>query len=104
LPGAMASESVNRLVVSAVLAQVYALRYTPAGIPALDMVLEHQSEAVQMGQTRQVQLVLRATAFGAHAETLATQSLGIGFEFQGFLAHARNGKGVVFQIQDFTKI
>ena len=101
---ATGSGPVNSLNLSAVLMQVYPLRYTPAGIPALDMVLEHQSRAVQMGQPRQVQLELRATAFGTQAETLAKQPMGMGYEFQGFLAQSRNGKGVVFQIQDFTQV
>ena len=94
----------NRLVLTAVIAQVHPLRHTPVGLPAFDMVLEHQSEARQLGQTRQVRLELRATAFGEQAETLARQPLGSGFEFSGFLVNSRNGKGVVLQIQDFTPI
>ena len=94
----------NRLVLTAAVAQVYPLRHTPVGLPALDMVLEHQSEARQLGQTGQVRLELRATAFGDQAETLSRQALGVGFEFSGFLVNSRNGKGVVLQIQDFTPI
>lgn len=94
----------NRLVLAAVIAQVYPLRHTPVGLPALDMVLEHQSQAEQLGQTRQVRLELRATAFGHQAESLARQTLGKGFEFSGFLVNSRNGKGVVLQIQDFTPL
>ena len=94
----------NRLVLAAVIAQVYPLRHTPVGLPALDMVLEHQSETKQLGQTRQVRLELRASAFGEQAEMLARQALGSGFEFSGFLVNSRNGKGVVLQIQDFTPI
>ena len=94
----------NRLLLTAVVAQVYPLRHTPVGLPAFDMVLEHQSEAKQLGQTRQVRLELRATAFGEQAEILAQQPLGSGFEFSGFLVNSRNGKGVVLQIQDFTPI
>ncbi len=94
----------NRLVLSAALAQLYPLRHTPVGLPALDMVLEHQSQAEQLGQARQVRLELRATAFGEQAERLARQALGSGFEFTGFLTNSRNGKGVVLQIQDFTPL
>ena len=97
-------ESVNTLRLSAAIALVHPLRYTPAGLPALDVVLEHQSEAEQMGQARKVSLVMRAQAFGTEAETLARQSLGAVCEFHGFLTQARTGKGVVFQIQDFTPI
>ncbi len=94
----------NRLVLVAELAQVYPLRHTPAGLPAFDMVLLHQSQAKQIGQARQVRLELRATAFGAQAEALSRQALGASFEFTGFLTNSRNGKGVVLQIQDFTPI
>jgi primosomal replication protein N len=103
LPGAIAPNNVNQLRLAASLGQVHALRYTPAGIPAIDIVLEHTSEAQQLEQTRQVKLELKATAFGAQAETLARQALGVVFEFHGFLVNSRNGKGVVFQIQDFTQ-
>jgi primosomal replication protein N len=37
------------------------------------------------------------------AETLSRQSLEMAGRFQGFMANARNGKGVVFHIQDFSK-
>ena len=88
---------------SAVVVQVQGLRYTPAGVPALNIVLEHESEVVEMDTPRQVKLQLRAVAFGAQAETLSRQGLDAVCEFHGFLTNARNGKGVVFHIQDFSK-
>jgi primosomal replication protein N len=88
---------------SAVVVQVQSLRYTPAGIPALNIVLEHESEVVEMDTPRQVKLQLRAVAFGSQAETLSRQGLDAVCEFHGFLTNARNGKGVVFHIQDFSK-
>jgi primosomal replication protein N len=93
----------NRLVMHATLAHTAALRYTPAGIPALDLTLAHESEQQEAGQTRRVNLELRAVAFGAQAETLARQPLGSVFGFEGFLTNTRNGKGVVFHIQDFKQ-
>lgn len=83
--------------------QVQSLRYTPAGIPALNIVLEHDSETVEMDTPRLVKLQLRAVAFGAQAEVLSRQGLDSACEFRGFLTNARNGKGVVFHIQDFSK-
>ena len=88
---------------SAVVVQVQSLRYTPAGVPALNIVLEHESEVVEMDTPRQVKLQLRAVAFGVQAETLSRQGLDAVCEFHGFLTNARNGKGVVFHIQDFSK-
>jgi len=40
-------------------------------------------------------------AFGTQAERLARQALGSLWDFQGFLAQGRNGKGVVFHIREF---
>jgi len=86
-----------------VVVQVQSLRYTPAGIPAINIVLEHESQQVELDTPRLVKLQLRAVAFGAQAEILARQGLDSVCEFHGFLANARNGKGVVFHIQDFSK-
>jgi len=79
------------------------LRYTPAGLPALDLRLEHGSRQMDAGQARDVKLAIKALAFGTLAERLARQNLGSRFRFQGFLAMSRNGKSVVFHIQDIQQ-
>ncbi len=83
--------------------QVQSLRYTPAGVPALNIVLEHESQVLELDTPRLVKLQLRAVAFGAQAQILSRQGLDSACEFHGFLTNARNGKGVVFHIQDFSK-
>ncbi len=83
--------------------QVQSLRYTPAGIPAVNLVLEHESTVTELDTPRTVKLQIKAVAFGALAETLSRQSLDSEGSFQGFMANARNGKGLVFHIQDFSK-
>lgn len=93
----------NQLSLSASVVQVHTLRYTPAGIPALNIVLEHDSQVVEMDTPRQVKVQLRAVAFGSHAETLARSGLDSSYSFHGFLTNARNGKGLLFHIQDFSK-
>ncbi|MGC4365884.1 primosomal replication protein N [Hydrogenophaga sp. R2] len=93
----------NRFGVTAVVVQVQSLRYTPAGIPAVNLVLEHESQVVELDTPRLVKLQLRAVAFGALAEVLSRQGMDTICRFEGFLANARNGKGVVFHIQDFSK-
>lgn len=94
----------NRLVLSASLVEMARPRYTPAGIPAVDVQLAHESEQEESGQVRKVVLQLRAIAFGTLAERLMRQPLGVGLHAQGFLTNTRNGKGVVFHIQDFKPI
>jgi primosomal replication protein N len=95
---------VNQLVLSACIAQASALRYTPAGLPALDFSLEHESEVTEAGQVRQVKAAIKAVAFGSVAETLGKQALGSSWKFTGFLATPRNGKHPVLHIQSFVQI
>ena len=93
----------NRVTLSAVIAEVKPLRYTPAGLPALDVLLEHESSVTEAGQARQVKAVVKAIALGALAERMARQAIGSSWIFNGFLATPRNGKHVVFHIQEFQQ-
>ena len=93
----------NHAQLAARIAEASALRHTPAGIPAIDLVLEHESAQVEAGQARQVKLAIRAVAFGALAETLKAQALGSSWRFDGFLAAARGGKHPVLHIQSFVR-
>ena len=93
----------NRTELTACIAEQSALRYTPAGLPALDLILEHASEVQEAGQMRKVQLKLRALAIGSLAERLGQQAIGSVWTFQGFLATPRQGKSVVLHIQEFQQ-
>jgi primosomal replication protein N len=98
-----AAPQVNTFELLAVVVQVQTLRYTPAGIPVLNLVLEHESQQVEVDTPRTVKLQIRAVVFGSQAETLARQPLMEAMEFRGFIANARANKGVVFHIQSFSK-
>ena len=93
----------NQLTLSAVLAEIQLLRYTPAGLPALDLRLEHESVQSEAGERRQVKASVRAIAFGALAERLARQATGSEWTLRGFVAAGRGGKGLVFHIQDIQQ-
>ena len=80
------------------------MRYTPGGVPALNLQLEHESETVEAGQTRQVKAAVKAVAFGAVAERLAKQAVGSNWRFSGFVATPKNGKHMVFHIQEFLQV
>jgi primosomal replication protein N len=95
---------VNQVVITACIAEASALRYTPAGLPALDVRLEHESEIEQAGQKRQVKAAVKAVAFGSLAETLARQPIGSPWRFTGFLATPRNGKHPVLHINGFDQV
>ena len=79
------------------------MRYTPAGLPALNMRLEHESLVSEAGQERQVKAAVKAVAFGATAERLAKQAIGSVWRFSGFLANAPYGKTVISHIQEFSQ-
>ena len=103
MPARSVNHVVNQLVLTACIAELDALRYTPAGLPALNLRLEHESDVQEVGQTRQVKAVMKAVAFGAIAERLVKQAIGSAWRFNGFLATPRNGKHVVFHIQEFQQ-
>ena len=64
--------------------QVEPLRYTPAGIPLLSVVLHHASEQIEAGMKRKVECEVNAVVLG----DLALQGLKAGQQIiaQGFLA------------------
>ena len=76
-----------------------ALRFTPAGLPALDLSLKHESELSQLGANRRISVEIRARAVGPVTETLLAAELGVEHGFAGFIGAQRNGRGIVFHIQ-----
>jgi primosomal replication protein N len=78
-----------------------ALRFTPAGLPALDLSLKHESELVQLGANRRISVEIRARAVGLVTEALLGAELGVEHAFEGFIGAQRNGRGIVFHIQTF---
>jgi primosomal replication protein N len=93
---------VNQLVLTACLVEVSPLRYTPAGLPALNFSLESDTEVQEMQAKRQVKVSLNAIAIGHLAESIGKQALGSVWKFTGYLGAARKGKNVVFHIQEFN--
>ena len=87
----MSAAAVNSLVLTACVAELGTLRFTPAGLPAIDLRLEPESTVTEAAQPRQIKAALKAVAFGAVAERLARQALGSLGRFQGFLATPGNG-------------
>ena len=92
----------NRLVLAALLVERKAMRYTPAGLPALDLKLLHESEVSEDGQPRKVSMEIRAVALGGITKAANVLALGTPAQFAGFLAASRNGKGLVFHVTDIA--
>ena len=94
----------NKVQLRVILSEVLTLRYTPAGISVLDLVLTHQSDVVEAGHPRQLDFEFEARAIGEVAESLNLIELGSFLEIEGFLSTTRkNSRRVLLHIQDFKK-
>ena len=90
----------NRLVLTAQLVERGAVRYTPAGLPALDLSLKHESEVTQDGTPRKVSMEIKARAVGQITQRLAGIAIGSSHGFAGFLGSQRNSRGIVFHVTE----
>ena len=89
----------NRLTLDATLAQRDPLRYTPAGIPAVDCTLQHASTQAEAGGERKVECELHAVAFADVAVKLSRVPVGAELRCEGFLARRyRTGVTVAMHI------
>jgi primosomal replication protein N len=92
---------INLFVLTARICETRALRYTPAGLPVADILLEHEGQQNDASGTRSVRIAIQAKGFGILAERLVAAPLGAAGRFEGFLAPARSGKGLIFEITQF---
>lgn len=81
----------NRLQIIATVLECQPLRYTPAGLAVLEMLLAHESEVTEAGRPRQVELTIPALAMGDLARMLNGTPLGTALRIEGFLAPTRKG-------------
>jgi primosomal replication protein N len=79
----------NRVELIATVLEREPVRYTPAGLPAIELLLSHVSEVVEAGFPRRIELTIRAVALGDLALLLADKQLGTVLRTEGFLAPAR---------------
>ncbi len=93
----------NRVLLKAQLLERQALRYTPAGLPALDLVVKHESQVMEADLPRKVQLELRAVAIGNIAQALNRQPIGCDLNVVGFLGATRSGRGVLLHITELNE-
>jgi primosomal replication protein N len=89
---------VNQLHLTAQILQLGQLRFTPAGLMALDCSLKAESTVIEAGKPRQVSLEIKAVTVGEGVKSL--QALGVGgvAVFRGFLTHQRNGRGFIAHV------
>ena len=94
----------NHVELTAGIAEQKAIRYTPAGLPVIDLILVHSSSVQEAGVLRQVNATVKAVAIGSVAERVQTQPIGSVWRFKGFLATPKNGKNVILHIQEFKTL
>ena len=76
----------NQVALDARLLKRGALRYTPAGIPALDLLIGHQSIQIEAGVRREARCEVETVAIGDLAVKLSTEKLNQPLRISGFLA------------------
>ncbi|MBU0593909.1 MAG: primosomal replication protein N [Pseudomonadota bacterium] len=76
----------NRIVLNGKILTIDPLRYTPAGIPALNLTLVHNSRQVEAGMEREVECEVQVVAIGELAQQAARCKVEDGIRIQGFLA------------------
>jgi primosomal replication protein N len=75
----------NEVVIDGRLLKRGTLRHTPAGIPAINLVIGHQSIQIEAGGRREARCEVDAVAIGELAVILSTQKLNQPLQFSGFL-------------------
>ena len=89
----------NRLELSGRLLEVGALRYTPAGLAAVEFKVGHESEQEEAGARRKVNAEIGAIAFETQAKLVAGRPLGSAVKLQGFLsARTKRSKKLVLHV------
>jgi primosomal replication protein N len=94
---------VNTLVLSGRVSAIQPLRYTPAGLPLLNFVLQHADENIEAGLKRKVECEVNAVVIGR----LATSNLQEGslIEATGFLAkRSAKSSQLVMHIQNIAHL
>jgi primosomal replication protein N len=98
-------EPQNRVDLTGLVSAQDVLRYTPAGIPIVEIKLSHESSQVEAGKTRTVVCEVAAVAAGQLAQRLVQAELGTRIKVSGFLAHRGKSKvALVLHINEFEFI
>ena len=81
----------NEVAIDGRLLKRSVLRYTPAGTPAVDLVIGHSSIQSEAGNQREVRCEIEAVALGDMALKLSTAKLNRSLQIGGFLAQRSLG-------------
>jgi len=76
----------NKVRIDGCLLECEPVRYTPAGIPAVNAVLAHQSQPMEAGSERKTEFEIPLIALGDLALQFARFKPGVLLRVEGFLA------------------
>jgi primosomal replication protein N len=92
-------DGANRVELSGKLLELGALRHTPAGIPAIEFRVSHESEAIEAGSKRKVSAEIEAIAFEGQAHLVSGCAPDRALRLEGFLcAKSRRSKKLVLHV------
>ena len=95
----------NRVELSGRLLELGALRYTPAGVAAVEFRLGHESEQDEAGGRRAIQAEVSAIAFETQAKLLTGRPLGSPVRVEGFLgAKSKRSKKLILHVTNIELI
>lgn len=78
------------------------IRYTPAGLPVLQMELDHRSEQIEVSIPVKIELVMKVKAVGEIAQEIARLPLGTEIVVKGFLARtSRRSDAAVLHVNSY---
>ncbi len=89
----------NQVAIDGRLLKRSALRYTPAGTPAIDLLIGHSSIQTEAGRRCEARCEVEAVALGEMAVRLSTARLNRSLQVSGFLARRSLGnRGLVLHV------
>jgi primosomal replication protein N len=79
-----------------------ALRHTPAGVPLMNLTLQHESTQLEAKLCRAVQATVEAVALGDLAQQMDRLTVGQMISVKGFLANrSRRSTRLVLHVNEF---
>ena len=95
----------NHLVIQGEVVLIETLRYTPAGIPLLSLVVRHSSEQIEADMPRKVECDVNAMILGSLADKSKNIKAGDKLKVTGFLAkRSLKSTQLVLHIKALEKI
>lgn len=94
----------NQVRLTGTLIERSAMRFTPAGVSVVEAQVRHQSEVVEAGLPRALDITVSTIALGPVAGELDRESLGVQLDLAGFLApRSRRSNRLILHVTQFRR-